>query len=97
MEQAGGAPIGWSGYAGGRFDFLDLKMDFSAVDFDQRMGEEPAVFVFFRGPEMASGAGHREIGDAFEIRVEHLVDVAGDDVAHAVLFRQFMDGVVRAS
>ncbi len=44
---------------------------------------------------MASGAGHRKVGDAFEIRVDHLVDVAGDYVLHAVFFRQLMDGVVR--
>ena len=60
-----------------------------------RVGEEPAVFVFHRGSEMAAGAGHGEIGDAFEIRVDHLVDVAGDYVLDSVFFRQLMDGVVR--
>jgi len=97
MNQAVCSPIGRGSDAGGRFYFLDLHVDFSAGYFDQGVGEEPTILIFLRSAEMAAGAGQGEIGDAFQIRVEHLVNVAGDDVLHSIFFHQLMEGGVRVS
>ena len=93
VSQARGCPLGEGCDATGQF--LDLKSDRAASDLHQCVAEEPAVFVFHRASQVTSGAGHRQICDAFQFCVDHLMDVAGHDVLDSVFFRQLMHRVLR--
>jgi len=77
-----------------RSGFSDLKRDVLAIDLDERVCEEPAVIVCFRGTQAAAGTCHGNIRDAIEREMHHLVNVAGDYVLDAIALGKLVQGKI---
>ena len=92
------APIHWlrnPALAGGRLQFLNLKVNVCPVYCHEGVPEEPPVCVFFGPAQVPPGTRHREVRDALKIESQHLMNVARNHISHAVLPGELVQREVR--
>ena len=63
--------------------FLYCYADVSTCNCHKRFGEEPPVLIVLFATKMPTRAGHGQIGDILNLKLQHLMNMPGNEILNS--------------